>query len=109
MPHSRRIQVLLFEPCQKATKISTKPLNQDGIYAQEYADDTVIVARDKLSTTLTELSQQRAPRKVENWCLEENLRVNQNCLVYSQTRCYTGALLSTSRARTRMGTRRQVL
>lgn len=52
-----------------------KSTNQGEIYGQRYADGIVIIARGKFSNLLTELTQ-KAQRKVEQRCPEENHRVN---------------------------------
>lgn len=50
-------------------------LNEQGLYAQGYADDIVILIRGKHMATCLELMQ-RALSIVEKWCKEEGLKVN---------------------------------
>lgn len=56
-------------------QITEKPQQPWNIRTLGYADDIVIAARAKF-ITITDLNQ-RALRRVEQWCLEENLRVNK--------------------------------
>ncbi|XP_054281228.1 uncharacterized protein LOC128998898 [Macrosteles quadrilineatus] len=50
-------------------------LNAQGMYAQGYADDIVVLIRGKFMNTCLELMQ-RALSIVERWCNQEGLRVN---------------------------------
>ena len=50
-------------------------LNEDGTYAQGYADDLVIVISGKFPNTIRELMQ-RALLRVERWCHKNGLSVN---------------------------------
>ena len=50
-------------------------LNSHGIYTQGYADDIAILIRGKFTSTVFDLMQ-KALQVVEEWCGEENLRVN---------------------------------
>ncbi|KAL1447090.1 hypothetical protein WDU94_000567 [Cyamophila willieti] len=52
-------------------------LNNQGYYAQGYADDIVILIRGKYLSTISDVMQS-ALNIVENWCEEVNLRVNPN-------------------------------
>ena len=69
-----------------------KELEDEGLYTQGYADDLAIVISGKFPNTVSGLMQ-RALRIVQQWCNDQNLRVNPSkveMVVFTRRRVLDG-------------------